>query len=274
MNESMVSTVGVGIEDAGQELAAAPERGLLPLDLAERVIVFKIRETGEIRRHFFNRVTRRDADAYFSSMTVSSEKKGADSMEYHIDMRTNILKLYERTIKRVVGYSLTDGRDMMALANWKDRIPGVHRLRAAQILMKVTQSENSANLCIDPDADLVSLDAFWSAGDHGMSHYRGLIHRFSPPMISHWNRLNDHSTRTTAVGGSKSQRTIYPKLNGIYIELYDELILSADGYSIGGQPIGGREECVSEMDSFHKIAAISVLFDKPSGGEVEELEEE
>jgi hypothetical protein len=274
MNESEFSnTRANGGEGEGQGISAAPQPELLPLDLPERVIMFKSRETGATRRHIFNRLTRADVDAYFSSMTIATERKSGNSMEYHIDLRTNILKLYERTVKRVEGYSLTDGRDMMALANWKDRIPGVHRLRATEILMKVTQSENGADLGIDPEAELVSLDAFWSAGDEGMFHYRGLIHRFSPPTIEHWRKLNNHSTRTTAVGGSQSQRTIYPKLNGIYVELYDLLILSANGYSVGGQPLGGREQCVSQMDTFHKIAAISILFEKPSGGEAEDLEE-
>jgi hypothetical protein len=273
VNESTVSDAGVSIEGEGRSITAAPKPELLPLDAAERVSMFKIRETGATRRHVFNPITRADVDAYFSSMTIATERKSGNSTEYHIDMRTNILKLYERAIKRVEGYSLTDGRDVMALPNWKDRVPGAHRVRAAEILMKVTQSESSADLGIDPEAEFVSLDAFWSAGDCGMFHYCGLIHRFSPPTIEHWRKLNNHSTRTTAVGGSKSQRTIYPKLNGISLELYDELILSAEGYSVGGQPVSGREQCVSRMDCFHKIAAISVLFDKTSAGEAEGLEE-
>jgi len=271
VSESTVSTVGES--GAGEGSAATKKPELLPLDIPERVSMFKIRETGALRRHVFKPITPADVDAYFSSMTIATERKSSDSMEYHIDARTNILKLYERAIKRVEGYSLTDGRDVMALPNWKDRVPGVHRVRATEILMKVTQSESGADLGIDPEAEFVSLDAFWSAGDCGMFHYDGLIHRFSPPTIEHWRKLNNHSTRTTAVGGSKSQRTIYPKLNGVYLELYDALILSAEGYSIGGQPVSGREQCVSQMDCFHKIAAVSILFDKTAVGEAEELEE-
>jgi hypothetical protein len=273
MNESAVSTASASIEGEGQGSMATAQPELLPLDIAERVITFKSRETEARHRHVFNPITRADVDAYFSSLTVATERKSGNSMEYHIDGSTNILKLYERAIKRVQGYSLTDGRDVMVLANWKDRVPGVHRLRATEILMKVTQSESSVDLGIDPEAELVSVDAFWSAGDCGMFHYRGLIHRFSPPTIEHWRKLNNHSTRTTAVGGSKSQRTIYPKLNGIFLELYDSLILSVEGYSVGGQPIAGREQCVSHMDCFHKIAAVSILFDKTSDGEADELEE-
>jgi len=273
VSESTSSNAGVSIDREGQGITATPQPELLPLDIAERVVAFRHKETGTFRRHVFNPVTRADVDAYFSSMTVATERKSGNSMDYHIDMRTNVLKLYERAIKRVVGYSLTDGQDIMTLPNWKDRVPGVHRLRATEILVKVTESENRADLGIDPEADVVSLDAFWSAGDCGMPHYQGLIHRFTPPTIEHWRKLHNYSTRTKAVGGSQSQRTLHPKLNGVYVELYDELILSAKGYSVGGQPIGGREQCVSKMDCFHKITAISILFDKPSGGEVEELEE-
>jgi hypothetical protein len=273
MNGSTISTAGASVEGEGQETTVTPDQELLPLDIPERVITFKTKETGARHRHVFNPITRAAVDAYFSATVIASERKSGNSMELHIDGSTNVLKLYERAIKRVEGYPLTDGRDVMALPNWKDRVPGIHRIRATEILMKVTQSESSAEFCIDPEAELISLDAFWSAGDCGMFHYRGLIHRFSPPTIEHWRKLNNHSTRTTAVGGSKSQRTIYPKLNGIFIELYDELILSATGYSFGGQPLAGREQCVSHMDCFHKICAVSILFDKTSDGDVEELEE-
>ncbi len=272
MNESEFSnTPANGGEGEGQGITAAPQPELLPLDLPERVVTFKS-QAGATRRHVFDPITRADVDAYFSSLTTATERKSGNSLEWHIDAGTSILKLYERKIKRVEGYSLTDGRDIMALANWKDRVPGVHRLRATQILMKVTGSENGADLAIDPEAELVSLDAFWSAGDSGMTHYRGLIHRFSTPTFEHWRKLAERSTRTISVGGSKSQRTIYPKLNRVYVELYDELILSTNGYSVGGQPIGGREQCISRMDAFHKIAAMSILFDKPSGDDAEDLE--
>jgi hypothetical protein len=270
MNESATSTAG-----ESNASAAAPKPGLLPLDLAERVIMVKARDSGTNRRHIFRRVNRQDVDAYYSWMTVATERKSKNSMDYSIDMRTAKLKLHERLIERVEGYpALGDGRDIMALENWKERVPGAHRLRAVELLQDVKQSKNSSEIAMDAEADIVSLDALWSAGDFGMFFYRGLIHRFSPPALADWRKLNDRSTRTTVVPGSRSQKTTYPKLNGVLLELYDSLILSAEGYSVGGQPIASREECISEMDCLHKIEAVSVLFNSETGADDTEESEE
>jgi hypothetical protein len=142
-----------------------------------------------------------------------------------------------------------------------------------ELLQDVKQSPGTSELAMDAEADIVSLDALWSAGDVGMFHYRGLIHRFSPPAIADWRKLNDRSTRTTVIPGSRSQKTTYPKLNNILLELYDSLILSVEGYSVGGEPIGSREQCVSQMDSLHKIESVSVLFNTEAD-DTEEPEEE
>ena len=263
----------MGIQER-EPTAATAGTGLLPLDLQERVIVLKLRESGAIRRHIFRRITRADVDGYFSALTVATERGSRGSTTFHIDSSTAELKLFETAIVRVEGYALLDGRDLMSLPNWKDRVPGGHQLRSVGTLMRVERSQDGPDLGIDPEAEVVSLDAPWAEGNGGMIQYRGLLHRFSPPKIAHWRELNNASTRSTVIGGSRSQKTLYPKLNGVHTKLYDELILSADGYSIGGRPIGGRDEIIREMDPFHKIAACTILFDRSGAAqEVEELEE-
>jgi len=244
---------------------------LLPLDLPERIIALRIQNTDSIRRHVFRRVDRPDVDAYYSAILIATQRSGQTS-EDEIDVGTAEMKLYERAIVRVEGYFLSDRRNLMELPNWKTRVPGGHRISATDMLMKVTKSVESGDGLLDPDYDVVSLDACWTERNEGqMDWYRGLLHRFTPPDISHWKKLNTYKTRSVAVGGSRSQRTIYPKLDGALGDLYDELIVSVDGYSFKGNALTDRETIIREMDRFHKVSAVSSLFDR-SGADASEAE--
>jgi hypothetical protein len=247
------------------------EDQLLPLDLPERVIRIKNKETGAIRRHFFNRVTRADVDAYFSWMTVTTEKAGK-STDFTIDHRTAPLKLYVRMVKRAEGYKQVNGEDLTTAPDWKNLVPKSDVLRVMNTLTNATQTEKDFDAGIDPEAEVISLDCFWTEDSTGMRHYRGLLHRFKPPSLAHWHKFNNTSTKTRALAGSRSQKTEYPKLNRVLIELYDELVVSVGGYSVGAQPVASREQCISEMDCFHKIAAVSAVFDTSSANEEEETE--
>jgi hypothetical protein len=44
-------------------------------------------------------------------------------------------------------------------------------------------------------------------------------------------------------------------------KLYDELIVSVDGYTVSGRPLSGRDEIAHEMDAFHKVIAAREIFD-------------
>jgi len=259
MNESENST---GANVAETEQGITSNRELLPLDLVERVVALRMNESGQICSHVFRRIERADVDAYYAAIMMATQRRG-QTTEDEVDIGSAELKLYERAIVRVEGYKLNDGRDLMELPNWKDRIPGGHRIRAADLLMKVTKSAGAGEEFIDPEFDVVFLDCVWTAKEGSMSRFSGLAHRFTPPTTAHWRRFNHYKTRSTVIGGSRGgQKTIYPKLDGLLGDLYDELIAAVDGYSFRGAALPERATVVREMDRFHKIAAISALFDK------------
>jgi hypothetical protein len=265
MNESAVSTT----EGAGQGIATSSSE-LLPLDAAERVVALKVRDSDTVRRHIFRRIERADVDAYFAATTVVTQRSG-QTVENEIDIGSAELKLYERAAVRVEGYGLDDGRNLMDLPNWKNRVPGGHRIRAVDLLMKVMKSAGSRDLVINAEYDVVSLDAMWNEGAAGsMNWYRGLLHRFTPPTDEHWRKFNNFKTRSVAVGGSRAQKTIYPKLDGVLSDMYDVLIVSVDGYAFHGAPLANRATIVAQMDRFHKIAAVAALFDKSETDSPEE----
>jgi hypothetical protein len=53
-------------------------------------------------------------------------------------------------------------------------------------------------------------------------------------------------------------------------ELYDELIVSVDGYTVDGA-VPDREAILEFMDTYHKVAAVDVLF-SPAAANVEEVQ--
>lgn len=255
----------------GSNSSASMRSELLPLDLAERVVVFRMQGTGTIRRHVFRKLERADVDAYYSAILVATQRSG-ESVEDEIDVGSSELALYERAIARVEGYRLTDGRDLMEVPNWKEIVPGGHRISAADLLTKVRKSEISGEELLDADCAVISIDSYWTQNNGLMDWYRGLLHRFTYPKMAHWKKFNRVKTNSVAIGGSRAQRTVYPKLNGVLCELYDELIASVDGYSWQGNPLIDRSAIVSGMDGFHKVAAASALFDKSGSGAVLQAE--
>ena len=54
--------------------------------------------------------------------------------------------------------------------------------------------------------------------------------------------------------------TTYPSRQAIGMKIYDDLIVSVDGYSSGGSPLIGAEAIKREMDGAHKAAAALALF--------------
>jgi hypothetical protein len=256
MSESTASTI-----ESGQGIAATSNSELLPLDLPERVVALRVRDSVATRRHIFRRIGRTDVDAYFQNTVIATQRSG-QAVENEVDLGSAEMKLYERAIVRVEGYQLDDGRDLMALANWKDRVPGGHRIRAVDLLMKVERSAGAGEQVLNAEYDVVALDACWTASGDSMTWYRGLLHRFVPPTIIHWKKFNSFRTRSIAVGGSRTQKTTYPKVDGILSDVYGELIASVDGYSFQGAALADKATIVAQMDRFHKIAAVSALFDK------------
>jgi hypothetical protein len=56
--------------------------------------------------------------------------------------------------------------------------------------------------------------------------------------------------------------TSYPSRQGVAMKIYDDLIESVDGYSVGGVPLTGVEAIRREMDGAHKAAAALALFEQ------------
>jgi hypothetical protein len=238
---------------------------LLRLDAAERSVAWR-NSQGQRRIHVFQRITQDLWNGYFARMLFET-----DATSRTIDLNSAALWLYGQAIQRVQGYVMKGDVDLCTLPNWKERIPMGHRLQAVNLLASVSRSVDGPTE-IEPDCEIVSLDAAWNlADDGGMQKFVGLLHRFSIPTTEQMMRFSRETSRSLVVGGSRSGKTIHAIRQKVLLSLYDDLIQSVDGYEAGGLPL--REGALKiEMDAFHKIAAAGALFS--NAGEEEQTPEE
>jgi hypothetical protein len=163
------------------------------------------------------------------------------------------------------------------LKDWKQKLPVGQKINVATVLRDVkvsTAGDEDAAPFLGETTD-VSLECTWSAGENGkMTRYAGLIHRFQQPSIEQLRRYNRESSRTRVVGGSRTGKTIWPGVQPLLASLYDDLIVSVDGYSFNGVPLSEQREAIKlQMDTFHKVAAVESLFVISAGEEPEETQE-
>jgi len=230
---------------------------LLMLDAAERTICWRNTQ-GQVRRHVFRRIGVDHWNGYFSRIAMESDRTSR-----MIDTSSAALWLYREAAVRADGFSVRGGGSLTELPNWQERIPMGQRIQAVEMLSAAERSCEVEETMIEPDCELVRLDATWNedAGAAGsMRRFMGLVHRFTPPTAAHQQRFSRELSRSLLVGGSRDAKTVYPVKQKVLVKLYDELIQTVEGYGVKGGPLSGREEIVKEMDLFHKVAAVGELF--------------
>jgi hypothetical protein len=254
----METAIGTPKVEYHPELPEAPAAGvLLPLDAPARMATF--RSGGKTYSHIFRRVTAKDWADFFSGIVAEFRQEGSGFSQV-VDTDSASLGLYGKIIQRVEGYKTRDGSSVESLPLWQERIPQHHRLAAVELLMRATRSEADDSL-LDVEGVTVTLDALWNETAPGcMQAYKGLVHHFSAPSAEHRRRFLKAKNRAFIAGGSRSGTTMIPSAHPVLIKLYDELIESAEGYSVAGASIGGREQIAREMDAVHKSVAVAQLF--------------
>ncbi|MBZ5533096.1 MAG: hypothetical protein LAO20_16825 [Acidobacteriia bacterium] len=236
---------------------------LLPLD-QPRIIA--IRDGKYTYTFHFSRISQAEWERYFASITVTARNVTA-GRETTIDAQSALIELAESKLFKVEGYS----GDIMAKTDWQKRIWPRHMLPASQALIDVLSSTEEAQAPADGDSMEVLLDALWSAAaDGSMTKFKGLAHRFSPPTVNHKRAFLSAGSKSTVVGGSRDGATVFSKRHKALLSIYDELVLSVDGYAINGCPLEGPENIRREMDAYHKFVAVDEIFRGPDISEAQE----
>ena len=225
-------------------------RVLLPLD-APRKVVLK----GKKSNYTWNlrRVLAADWHTFFTSI-VSQMLQIDGQREQVVESDSALVALVDSVVTSVEGYG-----DLAAVKNWKSALPLNHRIAIGMVLRSVAEEKRTAvapTLC---DLVEINLSATWPT-DGKSFIYNGLVHRFRHPGIEDLKRFNYEASRVKVRGTAENGVSIYPSRQAIAMKIYDDLIESVDGYSVGGQPLEGIEAIKREMDGAHKSAAALTLF--------------
>jgi hypothetical protein len=224
-----------------------------------RVIV--IEERGKQYRLTIARIAKKMWTHYFDGVVSTSENQAGKRID-SFDSSAARLELAEKNLVNAEGYVTADGSPVTAAAGWQALLPLSHRLAAGNAIVSIDRAEPTDDDPIMLGAESVYLNAIWSADDKGvMQKYRGLCHRFKTPDGDQQRRYSRDSSRSRVIGGSRKNKTVWLGPQATLVELYDELILSVEGYQVNGVDLGAdREAIVAEMDTYHKVAAADVLF--------------
>jgi hypothetical protein len=235
---------------------------------APRIIT--IEDRGKQYAFTLARITKKLWLRYFEGILSTSENQAGKRID-SFDSSAARLDLVESSLVTASGYALPEGKTSIdQVEGWKAQLPIAHRLGVANAIISVVASEQSGDEPIALGLEPVFLDAIWSADDKGvMRKFKGLRHNFKSPTADQQRRLSRDSSRSRVVGGSRKGITVWLGAQATLAELYDELIVSVDGYTVDGvEP--DRESVIEFMDTYHKVAAVDVLF-APAAANIEEV---
>jgi hypothetical protein len=234
---------------------------------APRIIT--IEDRGKQYAFTLARITKKLWLRYFEAILSTSENQNGKRVD-SFDSSAARLDLVEQCLITANGYALpADKTSIDQVEGWKALLPLSHRLGVANAIISVSASDPADDDPIALGQESVFLDAVWSAGDDGiMRKFHGLCHNFKTPTADQQRRFSRDSSRSRVVGGSRNGKTQWLGAQATLAELYDELIVSVEGYTVDGTT-PDREAVVEFMDTYHKVAAVDTLF-APAAAKVEE----
>jgi hypothetical protein len=232
---------------------------------APRVIV--IEDRGKQYTFTVGRIVKKQWLTYFEGILSTSENQNGKRTD-SFDSSSARIELVERNLISAEGYALPEGvTSIDQVPDWKTQLPLSHRMGVANALIQVSAADPSDDDPIRLGQETVFLDAVWAGTDRVMRKFCGLRHDFKTPTSEQQRRLSRDSSRSCVVGGSRNGKTMWLGAQPTLAALYDELIVSVEGYAVDGKT-PDREAIVEYMDTYHKVAAVDWLF-APAAPKVE-----
>jgi hypothetical protein len=219
-----------------------------------------IEDRGKLYSFSVARIQKKQWLKYFEGIVSTSENQGGQHID-SFDSSSARLDLVEDCLVAATGYTLPEGKTSIdQVENWKALLPLSHRLGVANALVSIALSEREDNTPIMLGQESVLLDAIWGADENGvMCKYIGLRHNFTTPSAEQQRRFSRDNSRSRIIGGSRKGKTQWLGAQATLAALYDELIVSVKGYTVDGvEP--DRDAIIEYMDTYHKVAAVDVLF--------------
>ncbi len=233
--------------------------------------VISIQERGKRYLLTVARIQKQQWLRYFEGILSTSENQGGKRVN-SFDSTSALVELVEASLVGAEGYATADGAPPTAAVGWQSQIPLRHRLAVGEALTQVEVADPDDDEAIALGSEPVYLNAVWGADLGGaMTKYLNLCHKFKTPSAEQQRRLSRDASRSRIVGGSRNGKTVWLGARATLAELYDELILSVQGYSVNGAALGDdRAAIVAEMDTYHKVAAADALFSPASANVTDE----
>jgi hypothetical protein len=234
---------------------------------APRVVV--IEDRGKSYSFTLARIAKKLWLRYFEGIVNTSENQAGKRLD-SFDSSVARLELVDSALLSASGYTLPEGKTSIdQVEGWKALLPLSHRLGVATALLSVASSEPKDDDAIALGQESIYLDATWGASEDGlMRRFHGLRHNFAVPSAEQQRRFSRDNSRSRVIGGSRNGKTQWLGAQATLAELYDELIVSVEGYTVDGIA-PDREAIIEYMDTYHKVAAVDVLF-SPAAPKVEE----
>jgi hypothetical protein len=206
------------------------------------------------------RITRKQWLTYFDAIVSTSENQGGKRID-SFDSSAARLDLVESALITASGYGLPAGKTSIdQVEGWKALLPISHRLGVANALLSVSFSEPTDEDAISLGEESVYLDAVWGADENAeLRKFTGLRHNFTTPTAQQQRHLARENSRSRIIGGSRGGKTLWLGAQATLAELYDELIVSVEGYAVDGEE-PDRGAIVEFMDTYHKVCAADTLF--------------
>jgi hypothetical protein len=226
---------------------------------------------------FCRRIMPDDWKKYFAAIVVTSEQRGKERINV-LDVSSPRLALAEAVLIDAEGYKVAGNLNLTEIPNWQSRIPLAHRLQLGETLALVKPSLAEGELVIYPEGEEIQLDAIWSAvvtqDGPRMQGFKELKHVLKTPTEAQYRRYSDESSRSRIIGGSRSSKTYYNGAQTLLAKLYDELVISVDGYTVDDNPLATPDQIVREMDMLHKVIAAQEIFRPEQTSQLAEVEDE
>jgi len=225
---------------------------------APRVIA--IEDRGQQYSLTIARIQKKQWLRYFEGIVSTSENQNGKRVD-SFDSSAARLTLVEDCLINAFGYTLPEGKTSIdQVEGWKALLPLSHRMGVANAIITVSASDPKDDDPIALGQESVFLDAVWGAGEDGvMRKFHGLRHNFKSPSSDQQRRMSRDSSRSRVIGGSRKGTTQWLGAQATLADLYDELIVSVEGYIVDGHE-PDHDEIVEYMDTYHKVAAVDVLF--------------
>jgi hypothetical protein len=246
--------------------AAATTPSTTQIDLAVPRTIALNTPRGD-RTLFCRRVAREDWDAFFDAVYITETRIGLD-IESTVDIQRARLVLADRVLIGAGGYRVEGDDPIDCVPEWQSLLPISHREQLGAILAS-TRVDGAQPELISVEGEAVVLGCVWTmtswrddAGEHvGMQHISGLRHILRAPTARQHQRYSRETSRTIILGGDRAGTTQRLGAQKLMAELYDEMIISVDGYCLNGTPLEGRDNIAREMDTHHKVTAARQIFE-------------